>query len=93
LKAETEKMAKYYYVANIRQERMWASRTQKGSYEYIAYKKIMAPFGDIILYTTRQLSAEGQKALQEINRILAQGSFSGMDQAIDNYRGKKQISI
>jgi len=90
LKTETEKRAKYYYVANVRKERVWANRTQKGSPENIAYEKIMAPFGDAITDTTQQLSDEGKMALQEINRVLAQDSFSGIDQAIDSFKTKNK---
>ncbi len=92
LKEDTEKRAQYYYVANIRQERMWANRTQRGSVENIAYERIMAPFGNLIPDTTAQLSVEGQKALQEINRILGQSPFAEIDQAFDNYRARNNYS-
>lgn len=91
LKGDTEKKAKYYYVANARRERVWASRTQRGSPENLAFEKIMAPLGNVIPDTTNRLGAGGQEYLQEINRILAQPSFADIDRAIDSYRAKNKV--
>jgi hypothetical protein len=91
LKEETEKKAKYYYVANVRQARMWASRTQRGSLENLAYENIMAPFGNVIQNTTDRLSADGLKDLQEINRVLTQLSFVAIDHDIDSYKIKNKF--
>jgi hypothetical protein len=91
LKADTEKKAKYYYVANVREERVWASRTQPGSPENLAYEKIMAPLGNVVPDTTKELKIGGHKYLQEVNRILAQFSFASIDQAFDVYRNKNKL--
>jgi hypothetical protein len=91
LKADTEKKAKYYYVANVRRDRVWASRTQRGSPENLAFEKTMAPFGNVIPDTTNRLGAGGQEYLREINRILAQPSFAAIDRAIDSYRAKNKF--
>jgi hypothetical protein len=86
LKVDTEKRSKYYYVANVRQERFWAQRTQSGTPENLAYEKIMAPLGNVVSDTTKRLGEEGQKYLKEIDRILAQSSLVGIDKDIEAYR-------
>jgi hypothetical protein len=91
LNADTEKRAKYFYVANVRQERVWAQRTQSGSSENLAYEKIMAPFGDVVPDATKRLGTQGQEYLKEIDRILAQSSFVVIDKDIEAYRAKKKI--
>ena len=91
LMADTEKRAKYYYVANIRQERIWAQRTQSGTPENLAYEKIMKPFSNVVLDTTKSLGDKGQKYLQEINRILAQSSLVDIDEHFEAYRAKSKL--
>ena len=90
LQKDTEKRAKYYYVANVRKERVWAMRTQSGSSENISYGKIMAPFGELFPETTKDLSLKGQEYLKEIDRILAQPSFSDIDKDIEACRAKRK---
>lgn len=92
LQNDTEKRAKYYYVANVRQERVWAMRTQSGSSENVAYGKIMEPFGDLFPETTKRLSAKGEEYLREIDRILAQASFNDIDKDIEAFRKKRKTS-
>lgn len=91
LKIDTEKRAKYYYVANVRQERVWAQRTQSGSPENIVYEKIMEPLGNVVPDATKQMESEGQKYLQEIDRILAQASFTDINKDIEVYRAKNNL--
>ncbi len=40
LKSETEKKAVFYYVHNVRRQRMWARRSQSGSPEAVAFAAI-----------------------------------------------------
>lgn len=90
LQKDTEKRAKYYYVANVRQERVWAMRTQSGSSENISYGKIMEPFGELFPETTKRLSLKGQEYLQQIDRILAQPLFQDIDNDIEAHRAKRK---
>lgn len=91
MKEDTENKAKYFYVANLRQERVWANRTQRGLVENIAFENIMKPLGDTIPETTDRISSEGLEYLQEINRVLAQPSFADIDHAFDSYRKNKKF--
>lgn len=90
LQKDTEKRAKYFYVANVRQERVWAMRTQTGSSENVSYGKVMEPFGNLFPETTKQLAAKGQEYLREIDRILAQASFADIDKDIETYRANRK---
>lgn len=90
LQEDTEKRAKYYYVSNVRQERIWAMRTQSGSPDNISYGKAMEGFGDLFQETSKRLADKGQEYLKEINRVLAQGSFADIDKSIEAYRAKRK---
>jgi hypothetical protein len=90
LQKDTETRAKYYYVANVRQERIWAMRTQSGDPENLSYGKIMAGFGDLFQEITDQIADRGKEYLQEINRILAQASFADIDMSIERFRKKSR---
>lgn len=90
LQEDTEKRAKYYYVSNVRKERIWAMRTQNGSTENVSYGKTMEGFGDLFSDTSKRLSDKGQEYLKDINRILAQTSFSVVDKEIEAYRAKRK---
>jgi len=90
LQEDTEKRAKYYYVSNVRKERIWAMRTQNGSPENVSYGKAMEGFGDLFSDTSKRLSDKGQEYLKDINRILAQTSFAVVDKEIEAYRAKRK---
>lgn len=89
LREDTERRAKYYYVANVRQERVWAMRTQSGSSENVSYGKAMEGFGDLFQQTTEGLSSKGQEYLKEIDQILSQASFADIDRDIEACRAKR----
>lgn len=91
LQKDTETRAKYYYVANVRQERIWAMRTQSGSPDNISYGKVMEAFGDLFQETADRLADRGKEYLQEINRILAQTSFADIDTSIETFRKKRKM--
>ena len=91
LKASTEERCAYYYVANLRQERMWALRSQIGSSENASFESMMAPFGDIASETSKQLFADGKKLLEEINAILTQSHLRPIDMAFEDYRKKHRM--
>lgn len=91
LQTDTEKRAKYYYVSNLRKERVWANRTQRGSPDYLAFQKDMEKLGIIVPDTANRLGAEGQKYLQEINRILEKPSLAAIDKEFDSYREKRRL--
>lgn len=90
LQKDTERRAKYFYVANVRQERVWAMRTQTGSSENVSYGKVMEPFGNLFPETTKQLATQSQEYLREIDRILAQASFEDIDKDIETCRAKRK---
>ncbi len=93
LKDDTAKKAKHYYVSNVRQEKLWALRTQVGSAENIVFEQAIAPFGSTFSKTTKGLESEGKKYLEEINRVLSQKEFQKINEAIDKYEKDKKLKF
>lgn len=92
LKDNTTDKAKYYYVRNLRQERLWAQRTQSESPESIAFKSLMEPFGDVADKSTNQLEEEGKKSLAEINDLLGQSVYKSINKSFEDYKKKRKLT-
>lgn len=90
LQKDTETRARYYYVANVRQERIWAMRTQSGSPDNVSYRNAMERFGDLFQETTKRLADRGKDYLKEIDYILAQASFADINKSIETLRKKRK---
>jgi hypothetical protein len=88
LVSDTEKKAKYYYVANLRQERLWARRVMTGTQEKEEFDAAMQSL-DFDLLANRPLLAEEAKThLANVNKILAQPEFVAIDKDFTNKKGK-----
>lgn len=92
LKTATDERCAYYYVANLRRDRLWALSTQGGSAKNVSDESAMAAFEDVAPETSRKLFAEGTKRLDEVNAVLAQPRFLPIDQAFETYRKKHKLT-
>jgi len=89
LKSDTIKKATSYYVANLREQRVWALRTQSGSSENLAFEKTMEPFGMVAPQATATMQGEGAKLIAEIDRVLAQADLKDENKALEDYKVSK----
>jgi hypothetical protein len=95
LVADGEKKASYYYVANVRAERLWGKRVITGSPEASAFIEDMKQLG-VDLYSNRsELETEALKLVAEADAILAQPELSAANADFEKYvaartkKGKK----
>lgn len=80
LSANSEKKATYYYVHNLRRQRRWAQRFQKGSPEAAAYTALVP---DLPSLRDQNATNQAAKTLKDIDRVLSQAEFAVASQAFD----------
>jgi hypothetical protein len=80
LKTDAQKKATYYYVHNVRRQRMWARRSQPGSKEAIAFA---ASSSDLLSLLSAKTVQEAKNKLPEIDRLLSQPTFRAVNEAFD----------
>lgn len=90
LHSDTEKKAKYFYVSNLRRERMWNCRAQEGRPEHDSFFKSLGEFGEALEETRNKLGPEAQKQIEAIEKLLSKEEWAEENQAIDDARGKRK---
>jgi len=88
LVSDLERKAKYYYVSNMRQERMWALRGIHGSPDNQSFSAAIAQLGTDIMSLRPSLANDSKALLTEVDRILAQPEFSPIDQDFEQRKQK-----
>lgn len=91
LKSELEKKAKYYYVSNLRNMRLWALRYLKGTEENQLFLQSVL---DLIKYmepsnVTEEDEDEAKRQVTEIERILSQEGYREINDEFVRMRVKK----
>ncbi len=91
LVSDSEKKATYYYVANLRQERLWASRAIQGTQESKEFRDAMKDLNCDFHADNPLLAKEANQHLSEVNRILSRVELNKIDKEFDKYCGKRKI--
>lgn len=79
LVSDGEKKAAYYFVGNVRAERLWGMRVVQGTPESAQFLEEMRQLGDDILSKYSSLDAEGRMHVIEADAILKQPSFTSVN--------------
>jgi len=88
LVSDPEKKARYYYVANLRNERLWALRGMQGSAEGQAFAEGLKDLAFDIHANEPNLSGDARKYLAEVNRILSQPEYKSIDEEFEKKKGR-----
>jgi hypothetical protein len=80
LAADSERKATCYYVHNLRRQRRWARRFQRGSPEATAFATLVP---DMPALRNQTAMDQAAKTLADINRVLSQNTFAEVSQAFD----------
>lgn len=91
LKSESGEKAKYYYVSNLRNIRLWTLRYLKGTQENIDF---LQDISDLIKYMepsiiTKEDEGEAKHQVEEINRILNQEGYREISDEFERRKSKK----
>ena len=88
LVSDGEKKANYYYVGDIRKERLWGLRAQKATKEHTDFLKEMGRLGEDILANRPTLETECVKHVTDTERILALPEYAEINAAFDAHKKK-----
>lgn len=89
LKEESEKRARYYYVSNLRNQRLWALRFITGTREKESFLQVTSDLGKYLNLEDANLEKEARKQLSEIERVLGQSSFNEINKEFEAKRNRK----
>jgi len=90
LMSESERKAKYYYVSDLRNQRLWALRLKTGTPEKQVFSKALSYLGKH-LETARleDLEKEAEEVLAKIDSLLTRNAWNEISLAFDKKKNKK----
>jgi hypothetical protein len=91
LQDETERKAKYYYVANLREARIWALRIMGKSHDQEKFDELLKSMGKQVLKKSKDRKELGKIEYEEISKILSQSIYTDIDKEFDEYKNKKNL--
>jgi hypothetical protein len=91
LKSDTEKKAKYYYVANLRKDRLWAYRTIGESPDQSQFDEMAGELSSELLKKADEMKAEAKRQIEKIDRVLSGASFLDVNNDLQNYKDQKRL--
>ena len=91
LLSESEKKAKYYYVSNLRNIRLWTLRYLPGTQENVYFSKMMSGLEEYMKprLVTKEEEKEAKHQVTEIDRILSQDGYREINGEFEKLRSKK----
>lgn len=93
LKSETEKKALYYYVSNLRIDRLWALRTMGESPDQEIFDSILLNMGKDMLEKSRAKYDLGKLEYDSINDLLSKDIFKEIDEEFDKYKKDNKLKF
>jgi hypothetical protein len=89
LAGDSDQKARYYYVANLRNKRLWESRYIQGSGERKAFSHVFEYLEGYMAPENPQLVDEIKKDIEDIKRVLKQDNFMVINETFEKMRIKK----
>ncbi len=91
--SDGEKKAMYYFVGNMRQERIWGLRAVKEGAESNNFLREMRELGADIFAQQPSLDDEGARHVREVDAILGRKEFSDANAAFNEYAANVRRSV
>ncbi len=91
LKSDTEKKAKYFYVSNLREDKLWALRVMGTSPDQAKFDQIIDEMDLQLEEDTDEIKKEAERQIAEIDRILSSPAFNDINIHIQNYKDQKGL--
>jgi len=89
LEGDSEQKARYYYVANLRNTKLWELRYIKGSDEREAFSHVFKYLEGYMAPEKPELEDEIKKDLENIQGVLSQGGFNEINEIYERMRIKR----
>lgn len=90
LKGQAYEKAKYYYVSNLRNERLWALRIIGGTPEHHEFASEIQDLAPYVNFERLGIQQVANNRLSEIDRILNQTSFKPIDDEFEALKNKRK---
>jgi hypothetical protein len=91
LKSDTEKKAKYFYVSNLREDKLWAQRMAGTSPDQAKFEPIIEEMGFHLVEDADEMSKKAKKQIAEIDEILSGTSFKDINIHVQHYKDQKRL--
>lgn len=89
LSSDTERKARYYYVANVRRERQWVRRGVPDDKEQKAFFKNLGEFGETLEKTMNRLATFAPDRLKELDEFLEKEPYAATSDDFEKARGNR----
>ncbi len=91
LKEDTAKRAKYFYVANLRKDKLWAQRVIGESPDQTDFDEMTRELSEDLLNKTEDIKKEANKQIEDIDRILSGSAFAEINDDFTKYIERKGL--
>ncbi len=85
IKSDTEIRTKYYYVSNLREDRLWAQRAAGASPDQVTFDQLIKDMGLRLEVEPDEMKKEAERKIIEIDKILSQPAFNDINIKIQNH--------
>jgi hypothetical protein len=89
IKGEEEKKARYYYVSNIRNERLWSLRILEGTFEQREFAADIQDLAPSLNFERPEMQQMAKESLSRIDKILNQDNFKPINSEFELIRKKR----
>ena len=90
LKEQADKKSKYYYISNLRGERLWALRTIRDTEEHASFKHVRDQLNVDPSSKNEKLENDAKVHLSEIEIILSQDAFKSINDDFEKIRNNNR---
>jgi hypothetical protein len=89
LKEGSDKKARYYYVSNLRYERLWALRIIEGTLEQQEFTNDVQDLAPYVNFKSSDIQQKAKARLPEIDRILNQDNFRPINDDFEMFKKRR----
>jgi hypothetical protein len=90
LKGESRKKAKYYYVSNFRNERLWALRFKTGTQEKELFSQSLRDIENYVdIVDLNRFEEEANKELEKVDAFLSKPGWAEINKEFEQKKNKK----
>jgi hypothetical protein len=91
IKSDTEKKAKYFYVANLRKDMLWAQRVTGQSPDQEKFNQMAGELSKELIEKTDEIKEDAKKQIGQINRLLSSPTYSDINNVFQVYKDNRRL--
>jgi hypothetical protein len=91
IKNDTEKKAKYFYVSNLRKEKLWAQRYLGESPQQDQFDAIVTELSENLINKSEEIELRARKQIGDIDELLSKDRYKDINDHFQGYIHKKNL--